>query len=507
MKLINSTGIRSFILAVFAVSLLWPASVTAAPAPKSGKSITTQKDRLIEEILQISGIEDSIDRADGLFIDTDQLQKTDLPYGRSGFVKSVMARVYQQDEVRQAIREQFQRKYNPKHVQKVLQWYRTPLAAKVTKMELTVLSPYTHRRTVKYLKELEDGEMKTKRLKLFKHMDQSVGYADFRVEALKIFAGMLFPYDENYRGKQVGAVIGSLNKELDGPERERVLNRLLYVYRDLADEELMAYSRFVQSAAGKWFYKTLFDGSETGLTMVGIRVKDYQKSLYAEVNAKGADYKMLKEIAPPGNRFSLIRKRDPFAPLVIDGVLQVARKPKIKTKTTSRSKAKTPKEVRGYGRELRSSPNIPWEVYKSIKLDDPDLYADLESYSKLFQDRKKLKAMSKSEYRRALSRYRALLARANEKKLMPTPLQTGYSTIKLVGVIWKNQEMVALVEVKGSAGHAVKKGVLIGPNYGIVESIRRDEIVVVERSRDYLGNILTTKKLIEFQNQGSQEEG
>jgi Tfp pilus assembly protein PilP len=242
------------------------------------------------------------------------------------------------------------------------------------------------------------------------------------------------------------------------------------------------------------------------MTLVGATAKNFQRRIYAEVEKKGADHLLLKQIAPPGHRYRLIRKRDPFKPLIIDGVLQVARaKPKAKKRVKARSRPKSKgkgevKDFRGYGREFKKSPKIPLEVYKRLKKDDPDLYADLDHYATLFQNKSKLKSMSRAEYRGAVSKYKAILTRASEKKLYPTPLQVGYKSIKLMGVIWKNQEMVALVELKGSMGQTVKKGVLIGPNYGVVESIKRDEIIIVERSRDYLGNILTSKKSIEFFN-------
>jgi Tfp pilus assembly protein PilP len=132
------------------------------------------------------------------------------------------------------------------------------------------------------------------------------------------------------------------------------------------------------------------------------------------------------------------------------------------------------------------------------------LFSDLEFYAKLFNNRSKLKAMSNKEYQRAVKKYKGLIEQANGTKLLPTPLQANYGSLKLVGVIWKGSERVALVEIQGNKGHTVKKGVLIGPKYGVVDSIQRDEIVVKENSRDYLGNIVTKKKEIEFSAQ-SQE--
>ena len=480
-------------------------SAFSAPEPK-GKTVSTQKDLAIDEMFNLSGLDLEIASTERLYVNINQLDKTDLPFGQTAFIRSIVDQVYRASDYRKNVVEQVQRKYNAKHVREVIKWYRTPVAKNIMQMELNSLRPYNHSRVSRFIKFYGDDEDKKRRLQILQEMIGANDKAEYEIGIMKVFAGMLFPFDEDYKGKPVNQWIAGLSDKLKISMQKQIVENGFYTYRDLSTDELMQYKNFTQSNAGKWFYKTIHWGSENAMTLVGATAKDFQRRIYAEVEKKGADHMLLKQIAPPGHRYRLIRKRDPFKPLIIDGVLQVARaKPKKKLKVQSRSRTKSkskgkPKDFRGYGREFKTSPKIPLEVYKRLKKDDPDLYTDLEYYATLFQDKAKLKSMSRTEYRGAVSKYKAVLTRASEKKLFPTPLQIGYKSIKLMGVIWKNQEMVALVELKGSMGQTVKKGVLIGPNYGVVESIKRDEIIIVERSRDYLGNILTNKKSIEFFN-------
>ncbi len=485
-----------------------PGLAFSAPEPK-GKTLSTQKDLAIDEMLGLSGLDSKIANTESFYVNINQLDKTALPFGQTIFIRSIVDQVYRASDFRESVVEQVQRKYNAKLVREIIKWYRTPIAKNILQIQQNSFRPYNHSRVSRFIKFYDDDEDKKRRLKILQEMTVVSGQAEYEIGIIKVFAGMLFPFEEDYKGKPVTKWIAGLSDKLQISMQKQIVENGFYTYRDLSTDELMQYKNFLQSDAGRWFHKTIHWGSESAMTLVGATAKAFQRRIYAEVANKGADHMLLKQIAPPGHRYRLIRKRDPFKPLIIDGVLQVARaKPKKKLKSQSRSQSTKKgkvKDFRGYGREFKKSPKIPVEVFNRLKFDDPDLYADLEYFANLFQNKSKLKSMSRTEYRGAVSKYKAVLTRASEKKLYPTPLQIGYKSIKLMGVIWKNQEMVALVELKGSTGQTVKKGVLIGPNYGVVESIKRDEIIIVERSRDYLGNILTKKKSIEFFNK--PEEG
>ena len=74
----------------------------------------------------------------------------------------------------------------------------------------------------------------------------------------------------------------------------------------------------------------------------------------------------------------------------------------------------------------------------------------------------------------------------------------------MTGIIRKKLEAVAMFEV-GKNGYAVRQGDRIGPVFGYVDEIQDEQIVVVEKFRDYLGNILTNQKIIDFYQDTSNE--
>lgn len=69
-----------------------------------------------------------------------------------------------------------------------------------------------------------------------------------------------------------------------------------------------------------------------------------------------------------------------------------------------------------------------------------------------------------------------------------TPLQRfDIGQLKLVGVIWKSEEPVALIEDSGGLGYIVTRGTLIGSKGGIIKTIEQKRIVIEEYQTDFFG--------------------
>ncbi len=73
-----------------------------------------------------------------------------------------------------------------------------------------------------------------------------------------------------------------------------------------------------------------------------------------------------------------------------------------------------------------------------------------------------------------------------------TPLEKlDYSQMKLVAIINAYAGSVAMVEEAGGKGYVVGLGTNIGRDGGTVVEIQKDKIVILERLRDYKGEIIT----------------
>ncbi len=184
-------------------------------------------------------------------------------------------------------------------------------------------------------------------------------------------------------------------------------------------------------------------------------------------------------------------KRDPFVPLLskAKGVLEADLSGMVYSNPYSKETKKD--TFKRFGKELKKLKPIPYEFFKKIEKLDPGLYSNLEKYGKLFREKSYLRKVGKSKYFGIVNRYRDLIKLANKKaKESPkTPLQTPIKKLKLVGIIWEENNKRALVETSNSKGHSVKPGSLIGANFGIIQAIESNKIVILEKKRNFDGKI------------------
>ena len=245
-------------------------------------------------------------------------------------------------------------------------------------------------------------------------------------------------------------------------------------------------------------------------------------------HSKIKDLDLVKKSSPPGDRYHSLKVRDPFIPLVRkkrvpakDSLLQSTPKkiPKPKPVTIHKKLKDTPKaKPVATHKELKDTPKakpvathkerkepagmplIPMVVYKKIQDTDPKMEANLKYYEKLFNNKAELGKMTDKKYNAVVSRYRDVLRRTQKirESFLKTELQIPYSKLVFVGIIYKKNQNLALVETQDHKGYAVRIGTFMGPNLGIVEDVNKKSIIIAERYRNYLGEVLEKKQDITF---------
>ena len=153
--------------------------------------------------------------------------------------------------------------------------------------------------------------------------------------------------------------------------------------------------------------------------------------------------------------------------------------------------------ARLFGDEFRDTPPLALLIFEEIENQHPKLYGELKNLERLFNDRKALKNMGDKEYAKTIENYRDVLERSAGVILEVTPLQIEYDALKMTGTIQIKKEALAMFEIE-TKGYSVKKGDLLGPSFGAVEEVKDGQVIVIEKFRDYLGNILKNKKIIKI---------
>ena len=488
-KFVITLAIALFIVAFLGVTSL----STALESEKAGSK---NRKVMLDRFFQLTGIEKTAHQMDARLFG-DRLEQSQFPPGQIMMLKNMMNRVYEPEEWLQSIRRRMLANYQPQYMRALSKWYQSPLGKKIVRAEMKDLSEGMTEEKKVFLDQLKYYPPKENRLELAERLETTVGMTNHTMDTFLMFVRVLYPFHSKWKGQPVRKVSRNIRDDNFDLEREYFLQSFLYKFRYLSDKELSQYVNFATSSAGKWFYRSYFRGSRDGLEQTSVKIQRLMDLIQREMEAENGKSDLLKEIAPPGQRYIFARMRDPFIPLVDpqEGLIQPGEKDESEM------------EFRKFADELKNLPLIPMEVYRNIKNTDPRLYADLEHYGGLFSREEKIASMGESDYFDTVNKYKALIQKANETKpsMILTPIQTDYESLKLVGVIWKNNETIALIETGDNKGHSVKEGDLLGPNFGVVETITNDQMLILEQTRDYRGNILSNKKQLEFINEAPEE--
>ncbi|MFQ5450919.1 MAG: pilus assembly protein PilP [Nitrospinaceae bacterium] len=469
----------------------------AAARPPSPKQALKEREKSIEKLFRISGLGQLIRHFDAILYG-DPLGQIEIPPEQITMVKNIMNRVYEPGHLVRSVKKRMRKTYQTSYVPPLVRWYQSSTGKKIVQQEIRILTEGATPEQKRFTDRLQIIPPTKTRLDLAERLEGSRKMTDFTLDTALSFIRVLFPFNDQFKGKSYRTIVHDLKEELFEPLREEILHSILYAYRDLTDAEFAQYVRFTETRPARWLFQSLSLGTQAAMKHVAREMDRILSQIAQEIESGNGTSDLLNEIAPPGQRYIFVKKRDPFKPLVdpLEGVLAANLKDDAKM------------EFRKFADELRNLPPIPLEVFKRIREDNPKLYSDLEYYGELFSQNNKLARLEQEEYIQAVQNYKNLIQDANSRKsnLIQSPIQKDYDTLKLVGFIWKQNEKAALVETDDNKGHTVKEGDLIGPNFGIVDRINNSDISVLEQARDYLGNILSRKKEIDFDNDSNDEE-
>ncbi|MFT4577989.1 MAG: Tfp pilus assembly protein PilP [Nitrospinales bacterium] len=409
-----------------------------------------------------------------------------LKANQTGFAKNLLRHGDGANHIRINIKKAFRKRFSQEHTEASMRWFNSRIGRKILKADSEAISPENGKEREKFAKGIMNAPPSESRLLVVERIE-SAGTLSPNIKSLYLaYVEAMFPFNNLLQGKRLVKVVGMLKDEVIEPIREQVLHQKLFAYRNISIKNLKSYASFLESSAGRWFVLSELQGFTQGIKKALVDVHKVQRELLIEIDEGGPEFPLLRELAPPGQRYLLVQLRDPFKPLFTDdGPVEKPKSPLLPS-------------ARQFGNELESIPSIALYVMRKIETKRPELFRKMKHYERLFNSKEELEAMSDDEYADAVETYRTILENAGETKVPISSLQLEYATLRLTGVISKNSKTLALIETSDSKGHAVGKGDIIGPKFGFVDEIQPERIIVIEKSRDYLGNILTRQKTIEF---------
>ncbi|NIW59927.1 MAG: hypothetical protein GWN24_13360 [Nitrospinaceae bacterium] len=391
------------------------------------------------------------------------------------------------------------------HVRKSIRFFRSSVGRKSVRLHVQSMKK-SKRSYQKFLKGIIDKPPVKKRIELFDRLERANRAVDHLFEYEATVLNATNPVNQKFKAPHAETLISRMNSSLRERFRSWMLLRYMFMFKGLSERELTRLVKFYESPSGQWFQRVEHAGNLAGFATLNRRARQKMNKLLQKMESKQEDTLAARTVFGPGVRYLFKDKRDPFNPLVVPP------KPKKKAApATRRGKGKKKTKVTTQQVQIDGLPAIPMELYRRVKERDPRLYSDLEYYGALFKNKKGLGKLKKNELKGEISQYKKLIKKARKtvEDLLETPLQARLKSLRLAGVVWDDQEAVGLIETKDPKGfmmgHTIRIGSFVGPNFGVVQSIDEERIVVVEELRKYDGNLITKTKFIEFPKPDTKE--
>ena len=462
----------------------WIAVAVAQPFQASAKNLPREEDHL-NILFRSSGLENILQNIQSVLGSSETIDKEVLTSEQGEFARIIMRQAYSKKAINKAFKQPFLNNYKPQHVIAAVRWYRSPLGKKILKLEKEAQTSDKQEAFKLFEENLLDSPPSEKRTSLLEKIDRFLGMTEAGKSLYLGYVKLMSPFNIKAQRKRLGKLLRIMEESSTEPIREIILIHLLFSFKDLENKELKKYVGFLSSPGGRWFSELALVGMKEAIAQNLLSAENIREELLMEIKSGVPEFSLLKEIAPPGQRYELIGRRDPFRPLVKkEGLVSLSDEGK-------KSKARL------FGEELIDIPPMALPVFAEIRDQYPKLYRSLKHYERLINNRETLEGMADDEYAELIENYRTVLEKAAGIKMEESPLQVKFESLRMTGIIRKKSEAVAMFET-GSTGYAVRKGDKIGPSFGYVDEVQAEQVIVVEKFRDYLGNILTNQKVIGF---------
>ena len=176
-------------------------------------------------------------------------------------INRIVAEHFAADGLYTKIRLEFLKSLEPARLEQALAWYDSPLGRRIIGQELAALVAAGGPDAIA---DLEKNRPSSRRLKLIERLDTGGGASETTVDVtVTIVRSLTLAFQPGLpavaklsRGELDKHIARARNRTLEDMKRLCRVTMLL-AYRDLTDDELEQYVRFVESDAGQWYMSVM----------------------------------------------------------------------------------------------------------------------------------------------------------------------------------------------------------------------------------------------------------
>ncbi len=499
----DTRGVRWFVAALMAAWM-----VLAVWVPELQAARTQNKTSLVRQLFVLSGSQKEkalvarMTMEPSVFTNPNLLSSLGLSREHITLINEVYEGAFNTNEFYNTKFRALRDGFNRTHIRRAIRFFRSPLGRRIAALDSSYVKRWGEYES--FLKRITSHPPDKKRLELMDRLEKAKSQVDYDIKFKASMLRTVAPLNDFFAVGSAEKLVMKLKMEMRDHQRSLHIIDNLFRYKALSDRDVERMVRFYESPEGRWYNRMDQEGNAAGIARMNRRAESALKEVVRRLKSTKEDFDTLKAVFAPGLRYMFTDKRDPFVPQIDEVDIEAIQK-QMQEDKDRRERMKERMEEKQLFRsrmdqELGTLPSIPYEVYRAVKRTDPRLHSDLEYYAALFKNKKELRDMSKDEVVEEISNYKNLIEKASGVGSMQigSDLQNELGQLKLSGLIWSGQETVALVETPDTFGHTIRVGSLLGPRYGVVEAIDQEKITIIERIRDYQGNIRTQTRYLEF---------
>lgn len=229
----------------------------SSPVPQSNAAVSTAP-ATVEEILELSGVRPQLPNL-VRSLGAEYLPRPgQLSERDGGRVAQIVARQFAPPPIYAAMRDEFGRRVEPRHLAAMAAWFRSPLARKITALEIEASKPDSAAKIAAFAASLKASPPTPSRLDLVQRFDWVTGTShdttDLTLTIVVSVARAAAAAAPAERRPRIGVIerrVEEMRPQMTAGVADNVLAQMLYVYGPLSDAELTAYVDFLGSPAGR----------------------------------------------------------------------------------------------------------------------------------------------------------------------------------------------------------------------------------------------------------------
>lgn len=241
-------------------------AVVLPAAVKESAVGSVDKAEMIKELLELSGGKKQIENFPAMVVSGAEQWRGKLTPQNFEKLISMIRESYNADVMYQDVAGYLMSHFDEKHCTAFLDWLRSPLSRKMSKLEEQSSSLESLREIQIFSGKLQQTPPSNQRVQLMRELDQTLGASKFAIEMIIVPSFEMYkaiepniPEQKRLKGESGEESYRSkLNAQLEDPIKQNILITFLYTYKSVPDNELREYVDFWKTDQGQWCNNSMY---------------------------------------------------------------------------------------------------------------------------------------------------------------------------------------------------------------------------------------------------------